>query len=138
MIFRATFVISSEPRLLPALRGAMEQITAVFGWNQTDCRAIALALQEALTNKIRHAYRNRPDGVITMEIQARENDMEFRLTDQGDPPDPGKICARAAGSLTPGGLGTHIIRDVMDSVFYSSSAEGNHVVLIRRFPEARI
>jgi len=138
MIFRATFVISSEPRLLPALRGAMEQITAVFGWNQTDCRAIALALQEALTNKIRHAYHNRPDGVITMEIQARENDMEFRLTDQGDPPDPGKICARAAGSLTPGGLGTHIIRDVMDSVFYSSSAEGNHVVLIRRFPEARI
>lgn len=138
MIFRATFVLSSEPRLLPALRGAMEQITAVFGWNQTDCRAIALALQEALTNKIRHAYHNRPDGVITMEIQARENDMEFRLTDQGDPPDPGKICARAAGSLTPGGLGTHIIRDVMDSVFYSSSAEGNHVVLIRRFPEARI
>ena len=43
------------------------------------------------------------------------------MLDHGDAPDSAKICAREVGSDQVGGLGTHIIRDVMDSVAYQSS-----------------
>lgn len=136
MIFHAKLVMSSDLRFLPALRGAMEQMTSAFGWSETECRAIALAFQEALSNKIRHAYHGRADGLITVELQERDGNLEFQLTDQGEPPDVNRICARIKGSATPGGLGTHIIHDVMDGVSYRTLPDGNHLILSRKLPAA--
>jgi anti-sigma regulatory factor (Ser/Thr protein kinase) len=48
--------------------------------------------------------------------------------DNGDAPDRSKICAREIGCDQPGGLGTHIIEQVMDRVSYEVSQEGNRFV----------
>jgi anti-sigma regulatory factor (Ser/Thr protein kinase) len=59
------------------------------------------------------------------------------MTDKGDAPDTSRICARQPGCDQPGGLGTHIIRDVMDTVSYEASPEGNRFVatkLLRKAP----
>jgi anti-sigma regulatory factor (Ser/Thr protein kinase) len=42
------------------------------------------------------------------------------------------ICAREVGCDKIGGLGTHIIRDVMDSVSYEARQEGNWFVAVKR------
>ncbi|MES1257537.1 MAG: ATP-binding protein [Acidobacteriota bacterium] len=131
----AKIVLSSDIRFLSALRHAVGELTLELGWSESESRAITLAVEEALTNKIRHAYKNRPDGRIQLEFRTEPGALVFRLTDQGEAPDPARICARRRESLSPGGLGTHIIRDVMDQVVYQTTGEGNRLTMTKYLPE---
>lgn len=126
------FVLPSQARYLPVVRAAVGHLAAAVGWDEADSLAVTLALDEALANVIRHAYHERPDGRIELECHETADGLEFRLRDSGDAPDLGKICAREVGCDKIGGLGTHIIRDVMDSVSYQTSSEGNWFVAVKR------
>jgi anti-sigma regulatory factor (Ser/Thr protein kinase) len=125
---RIRIALPSDARYLPVVRGAVGPLAAAIGWDETECRAITLALDEALANIIRHAYHNRADGMIELECKESEDGLEFVLLDHGDAPDLKQICAREIGCDRPGGLGTHIIRQVMDHVSYNESPEGNRFV----------
>ena len=129
------FSVPSDPRYLCVVRGAVGSLAAVIGWEESECRAIALAVDEALTNVIRHAYHSRTDCLIELECRENSDGLEITLLDNGDAPDRSKICARELGCDQPGGLGTHIIKKVMDRVSYEASPEGNRFVaskLLRR------
>jgi anti-sigma regulatory factor (Ser/Thr protein kinase) len=118
-------VMPSDPRYLPVIRGAICPLAEAMGWDESDSRAITLALDEALANIIRHAYHNRTDGLIELECHETADGLEVTLLDKGEAPDRTKICARAIACDQPGGLGTHIIKDVMDTVSYRATPEGN-------------
>jgi len=122
------FAMPSDPRYLPVVRGAIGPLAAAIGWDESDCRAIALALDEALANVIRHAYHSRCDGLIDLECRESADGLEIILLDKGDAPDRSRICAREIECDQPGGLGTHIIKKVMDRVSYEESPEGNRFV----------
>ena len=129
------FAMPSDPRYLPVVRGAIGPLAALIGWEESECRAITLAVDEALANIIRHAYHSRADGLIDLECRESADGLEITMLDKGDAPDKSKICARELGCDQPGGLGTHIIRKVMDRVSYEASPEGNRFVaskLLRR------
>jgi anti-sigma regulatory factor (Ser/Thr protein kinase) len=130
----ARIVMSSDVRFLSAMRHTIGNLTMELGWSDSESRAITLAVEEALTNKIRHAYRNRSNGRIEFEFRTEPDALVFRLTDRGEAPDPARICARERDSLEPGGFGTHIIRDVMDKVVYQTGEEGNQLVLTKYLP----
>lgn len=130
----AKILISSHARLLPVLRLAIWNLALDLGWDDSESRSITLAVEEALTNKIRHAYGNRTDGRIQIEFRTDPRALVFRLTDQGEAPDTSRFCLREEDSLTVGGLGTQIIRDVMDEVTYQTVAEGNQVILTKYLP----
>jgi anti-sigma regulatory factor (Ser/Thr protein kinase) len=120
-----TFTMPSDPRYLPVVRGAIGPAAAAIGWDDSDCRAITLAVDEAIANVIRHAYGNRTDGWVELECRETEEGIQLTLKDRGAAPDKSKICARELGCALPGGLGTHIIKEVMDTVSYEGSPEGN-------------
>src|SRR5271167_3749023 len=101
------FAMPSDPRYLPVVRGAIGPLAAAIGWDECDCRAITLAVDEALTNVIRHASHNRPDGLIEMECRESADGLEITLLDSGEAPDKSSICAREPGCDQVGGLGTH-------------------------------
>jgi len=126
------FSVPSDPRYLRVVRCAVGAVAAVIGWEESDCRAIALAVDEALTNVIRHAYHNRTDCLIQLECRESAEGLEIMLLDNGDAPDKSKICAREIGCDQPGGLGTHIIRQVMDKCSYEESPQGNRFVASKR------
>jgi anti-sigma regulatory factor (Ser/Thr protein kinase) len=131
------FAMPSDPRYLPVVRGAIGPLAAAIGWDESECGAITLAVDEALANIIRHAYHSRADGLIELECRESADGLEITLLDKGDAPDRAKICAREIGCDQPGGLGTHIIKKVMDTVSYEASPEGNRFVaskLLRRTP----
>jgi anti-sigma regulatory factor (Ser/Thr protein kinase) len=91
-----------------------------------------MAVDEALANVIRHAYQGQADGPIELHFRAADDTLEIRMRDSGAAPDRSKICAREVGCDKIGGLGTHIIRDVMDTVSYESSTEGNWFTATKR------
>jgi anti-sigma regulatory factor (Ser/Thr protein kinase) len=127
-----TFVMRSHPCYLPIVRATVGQLAEVAGCDEADCRAITLAVDEALANIIRHAYHSRTDGRIELECRIVGDELHFRLQDNGDPPDLGRICMREPGCDKIGGLGTHIIRDVMDTVSYEPTPEGNRFTAAKR------
>jgi len=122
------FSVPSDPRYLCVVRGAVGPLAAVIGWSESECLAITLAVDECLTNVIRHAYHNRTDCLMELECRETADGLEITLLDSGEPPDRSKICAREIGCDQPGGLGTHIIKKVMDKVAYEESPEGNRFV----------
>ena len=126
------FSVPSDPRYLCVVRGAIGNLAGVIGWDESECRAITLAVDEALTNVMRHAYHNRNDGLIELECRESGDGLEIILVDSGDAPDRSKICASEMGCSQPGGLGTHIIKQVMDKVSYEESPEGNRFVATKQ------
>jgi sigma-B regulation protein RsbU (phosphoserine phosphatase) len=75
---------------------------------------LVLAVDEACTNVIRHAYCGCSDSLITLRV-ARERDMlVFELCDDAPAVDPQKITSRDLGDCRPGGLGVPFIRMLMD------------------------
>lgn len=115
----------SDPAILSAIRGAVEQFAEAAGFAEEDCRAITVAVDEAVTNIIRHAYQNRHDQPMTLVCEADGAGVEFRLTDTGAAADPAKFCSKPLGEISAGGLGTHIMAHVMNRVTYERSGEVN-------------
>ena len=130
---RVTFEMLSQARCLPVVRATVAQLAATVGWSESEARCITMAVDEALANVIRHAYHGRTDAPIELHCRAGEDQLEIRIRDTGDAPDRSRICAREVGCDRIGGLGTHIIRDVMDSVSYEARQEGNWFVAVKRF-----
>ena len=126
------FAMPSDARYLPVVRGAIAPLAAAIGWDESECRAITLAIDEALANVIRHAYHDSVDGLIELECRESADGLEITLLDNGEGPNRSKICAREIGCDQPGGLGTHIIKNVMDKVSYEESPEGNRFVASKR------
>jgi anti-sigma regulatory factor (Ser/Thr protein kinase) len=135
VLLKVEWRLPSDPAFLPVVRAAVEKLCVVFGWSESEVRSLTLAIDEALTNVIRHAYHKRMDGVIELTCEEKDGGLEFLVSDTGEAPDPAKICARAGESQAAGGMGTHIIRDVMDTADYRRSGAANQLVMTKRFPQ---
>ena len=112
-------VLPSDPRYLSVVRGAVERFAALVGFEDEDCRWITLAVHEALTNVIRHAYHGQHDQPIEIVCCERDAGIEVMMVDHGQGVRPEQLSGRALDDVKPGGLGTHMIREIMDEVSYS-------------------
>ncbi len=126
--------LPSDPRLLAVVRQAVSGFAAVWGFKDDQCRAVTLAVDEALSNIIRHAYKNRRDQEIEISFEARLDCLEFNFVDRGEPVDLAKCCAQPLDSDALGGRGTHMIREIMDEVSYARESEVNRLRLRKCLP----
>jgi anti-sigma regulatory factor (Ser/Thr protein kinase) len=131
--------LPSDPSLLCAVRGAVERLTESFGFSEPDCRAITRAVDEALTNIIRHSYKGRPDRPIEVFVRAVHGQnsatpaegLEFLLCDRGPSIEEAQLCMRALEEVKPGGLGLHFIKQSMDIVEYKRANGTNRLRLVK-------
>jgi len=131
--------LRSHPGLLCVVRGAMEPLMGMLGFSAAECRSITRAVDEALSNIMRHSYRGRLDqviGVSCRRIQRRAHagickGIEVLLIDSGPAIDPAKLCGRPLDEVRPGGLGLHLMRECMDSVEYTRRGRLNQLRLVK-------
>ncbi len=131
--------LRSNPGMLSAVRAALGQITETLGFPAPECRAVVLAVDEALTNIIRHAYlgkHERPIEILFHQIGvtregARRQALEIVLVDRGVPIDRSKLRGRPLEEVRPGGLGLHFIRQNMDKVEFSRGNGKNQLRLVK-------
>lgn len=128
----------SDPKLLFVVRGALERLTEVFGFSPPDRRSVTRAVDEALTNIMRHCYNGQTDQPIELHcrrVPPRSSGMadglEILLCDQGPPVDPAKLRGRRLDEIKPGGLGLHFIRQSMDIVEYQRVGSANQFRLVK-------
>jgi len=124
----------SDPRFLPLIRAAVAELCTVCGFPDDEGRKVTLALDEAVANIIRHAYRGAVDRAIEISCSGWSDRLEFTLLDQGKAPDPARLEAHPPDKEELGGRGTHIIRAVMDEVCYRCVPHGNQLKLSKRLP----
>ena len=129
----------SNPKWLSVVRGTVERLTETLGFPIAQCRSITRAVDEALTNIVRHSYRNRPDQPIAMYFRRahRRHDgqvqqgLEILLCDRGPAVDPCKLQGRSLDQIRPGGLGLHFIRQAMDTVEFTRKGPTNRLRLVK-------
>jgi len=129
----------SDPSLLCAVRGAVERLTESFGFTAPDCRAVTRAVDEALTNIIRHAYGGRPDQPIEMFFRSvhrhantkSSDGLEIELCDRGPSIERAQLCIRELEEVKPGGLGLHFIQQSMDVVEFKRAKGTNRLRLVK-------
>jgi anti-sigma regulatory factor (Ser/Thr protein kinase) len=116
-------------------------LTEALGFSAEDCRAITRAVDEALTNIIRHAYNGRPDRPIEMSFRSVQRQaeaeaaaspgLEILLYDRGPSIERARLCMRALEEVKPGGLGLHFIQQSMDVVEYERANGTNRLRLVK-------
>lgn len=119
-------VISSEPRLLHILRAVVRHRAQESGFSTEDAECLALAIDEAASNVIRHTYHNRPDAQLVLEIRVFPDRLEFILEDTGPKVQPELIRHRRLDDLRPGGLGTYFINCFIDETSYDLDFPGGN------------
>jgi anti-sigma regulatory factor (Ser/Thr protein kinase) len=136
MDFHLKLIVPSDPRFLSIARAAVSEVSVICGLSEELRLGITLAVDEALANIIRHAYKNRYDQEIELNCQAGPNEIVFTLLDRGEPPDLARICGQPLDEVSLSGRGTHLMKAVMDEVHYDRVPGGNQVRLIKRLPVA--
>jgi len=76
---------------------------------------LKLALTEAASNSVRHAYGDKDVGVVDILYQLFPDRLVIEVTDEGEGFDPVKAEGNAE-ELSEGGLGIAIIRAIADEV----------------------
>lgn len=112
------------------LRDFVIQIGKKHGFPDKIINAFKLAVDEAATNIIRHAYRD-SEGLITIRSIVRKNSLTLCVIDQGAYFDPKRVkdpdLNRYIDIGKKGGLGIFIIRKLMDEIDYRKTEEGNEL-----------
>ncbi|MEO8594922.1 MAG: ATP-binding protein [Candidatus Solibacter sp.] len=128
------FLVPSDPRYLSVLRAAVEELASVYGLPEQECRAMTLAVDEAMANVIRHAYRGDPGHSIEVVCEGSADRLNFTLLDQGEAPDLERLQPHPLNDWALSGRGTHLIRSAMDEVSYERVPRGNQLRLSKRLP----
>ena len=126
---RFELIASSE--VLAPLRKELRGLLSQAGWEKKTVEEVLLAVDEALTNIIRHAYQGKP-GKMTVAVDISGEKIEFVLEDHGAKFDPTQVPSPEFPRQKPGGLGVHFIRTIMDQVIYEGhKVDGNRLRLIK-------
>jgi len=84
---------------------------------------LKLALTEAASNSVRHAYGDKDAGVVDISYQLFSDRLVIEVTDEGEGFDPAEMESNAA-ELSEGGLGIAIIRAIADDVEFGAQPGG--------------
>lgn len=119
---------------LKLVRGSIRTAARMCGFDDRAAQNIVLAVDEACQNIIVHGYKGYEDGQIVLLIYRRTDGIVVRLRDFAPPIDPTKVKPRALDDIKPGKLGTHFIKEIMDSVRVhpNPSGGGNLLEMIKR------
>jgi serine/threonine-protein kinase RsbW len=93
--------------------------------------ATRLALEELLSNVIRHGYDEGEEDEISVRLQICEEGVELEVVDGGREFDP--LSVRPIDVHAPlerrmvGGLGIHLLRSLVSEIRYQRAEGKNHV-----------
>lgn len=123
---------------VPLLAGFVEEVCENAGLDMATTQMLNLALEEAVVNVMNYAYAPGTVGDIFIDAGLSDSRLEFVISDFGIPFDP---TAREDADTTLnaeerpiGGLGIHLVRQIMDSVRYERDGNSNMLFLTKNLP----
>jgi len=129
--------IESRTDRLIAVREFVSVAARRFGFAEEDVSKIALAVDEACTNIIKHAYKFDPTKSITVIVGSRNGAFEILIQDTGKEFDPAMIqtpdMKEYLAHYRRGGLGVYLMKSLMDKVEYKITPGQKNEVRLTKF-----
>jgi serine/threonine-protein kinase RsbW len=130
-----SLTIPSELRLLPVARLFVEAVCQAGGLAPDHTNAVVLAVNEATSNVIRHAHRDRPAMPLHIQCRLLSDGIEVRLLDEGPAFDLDSVPHLDPGEVRVGGRGVYLMRQLMDELTSEHRAQGGNVLrMVKRCP----
>ena len=112
---------------------ALEEFGAKHGVPREALVALQVSVDEIVSNVIKYAWK---DGAhqVHVRITAQADAVEVEVIDDGEAfnpltcPGPSQHRRRARGRV-PGGVGIHMVRQLMDGIEYARKGTSNHTVM---------
>jgi anti-sigma regulatory factor (Ser/Thr protein kinase) len=131
---RRTNLLTEEARLkvsveakaseLAQIRRAVADLVRELGADEEAAARIAIAVNEACSNVVSHAYGEGEAGTVEVEAWGKGSDVVFSIRDSGTP-----LAQRPAGS-TGAGLGLYLIAASSDDCELRNPEEGGTEILL--------
>ena len=131
-------VIPSQTRYLNLVTGLAKRASLVAGLDDAAAAKVSIAVDEAVTNVILHAYRGEGEHTVELELRFTEGALEIHILHSGQGiradqmvlPDPKEYIKHPR----KGGLGLLLMSRFMDEVrFEADEASGrNECCLIKK------
>lgn len=121
--------LSGDPKCLALVRRILSASATSFPVSSSVLNDLKLAVTEACTNVIRHAFKYDFSRNFSLNLEFTSNVLKVRILYSDRLFDPEKIPIPDLSMVPEGGLGVFIIRKIMDEVVYSSDRETGEVVL---------
>ena len=125
--------------------GGVEKVNAVFAefartyaLPEAVRRSVNIALDELLANELSHGMAGRDGGSVAVEVELDldQERLAVTITDDGPAFDPfdqdAPDTTLSVDDRPIGGLGLHLVRNLMDEVSYERRDGHNVVVLIKQ------
>jgi serine/threonine-protein kinase RsbW len=108
--------IPAKPEYITLSRLALAGLARVRRFGDDTLADLKLALTEACSNSVRHAYGG-GEGHVDISFELRDDRLIVEVADDGTGFEPAELDGNGADAeLTEGGLGIAIIRSIADEV----------------------
>jgi serine/threonine-protein kinase RsbW len=116
--------VKSKTENLSQIRDFVSNAALIAGFDQSTADKIILAVDEACTNIIKHAYKYYPDGTIIVKIKISGSTFVVEILDHGNAFKPDSVSTPDIEEYYKqhrvGGLGMYLMKTLMDEVKYNS------------------
>ncbi len=125
--------VPSSPDRLKLVRAVVENATRLVGFADDVVGDLVLGVDESLQNVIRHANGGGYDGMIEVSLSRAGDVLTIDIADDAEPVDVSTVKPRDLDDIRPGGLGTHLINELMDSVdFLPTKEHGGNILRLTK------
>jgi serine/threonine-protein kinase RsbW len=132
---KTELTIPAEIDAIIPIRRLIEKIGSRYAFSSRNIHAAKLAVEEVLTNIIRHGYIDTSHGKITIQIVVQLDRLKINIIDQGISFDPRMVnnpdIIQYIDKGKKGGLGIFMIRRLMDEFQYRITDRGNEIHLTK-------
>ena len=120
---------------VPQLAAFVDEVCEAIGLDMSLTMSLNLAIEEAVVIVMDYAYPTGKKGDILIEAKANNQCLKIVIIDWGTPFDPttkAEVDTTLSAEERPiGGLGIHLVRQIMDSINYER-IDGKNVLTLRK------
>jgi sigma-B regulation protein RsbU (phosphoserine phosphatase) len=132
---RRNIVLPNDVETITKLHPFIEEIGEKLELSPSLTMKLNLAVEEAVVNVMNYAYPEGTYGEVAIDAMADDKQLQIILTDCGvafDPTESKEADTTLSADERPiGGLGIHLVRQIMDSVSYERTNEKNVLTLVK-------
>jgi serine/threonine-protein kinase RsbW len=131
-----SFTFPARFEILDDIREFVADVARENDFNEKEIYSLQLAVDEAASNIIEHAYEGILDATFEVSCAMEDNELVITMLDHGTPFDISSIkdpdIKADLSERQIGGLGIYLMRKLMDEVRYQSTRTGNLLTMIKR------
>lgn len=116
------FSLPASPDAASIARQKVAELVCSIPMSLSDRADVMIAFGEAIANAIIHGCSSDPGRSVGIRCVAGPGRLAIDVTDPGDGFDPDSVPKPTPRSIVDGGMGIHIMRELMDEVQFYFSA----------------